>query len=152
MATFIEGQDDRLNGLKQPIPCDVHVGNAIFRKGVALESLVHHAQQLRLWLDEALAKAVRLSPQGGDAVHASGIDSIGIHRRKRLELTPAERCTDEAWPELLPLLNSYAMAMHDAASHQSASRADIAQAQAMSALQEIRRAVERVAAPAQGGA
>lgn len=151
MATFVEGQEERSDGLKLPLPCDVHVGNAIFRKGVALETLVQHAQQLRLWLDETQAR--RKVRQAGASVHPSGIDSIGVHRRKRVELTSAERCTDEAWPELLPLINSYAMAMHDAASHRSASRADIAQAQALSALQEIRRAVERVAAAAaQGGA
>lgn len=151
MATFVEGQDERADGLKLPLPCDVHVGNAIFRKGVALETLVHHAQQLRLWLDETQAR--RPVRQASASVHSSGIDSIGVHRWKPSELTPAEHSTDEAWPELLRLLNSYAMAMHDAASHQSASRADIAQAQALSTLQEIRRAVERVAAAAaQGGA
>ena len=45
------------------------------------------------------------------------------------------------WPVLLPLLNDYAMAMTDAASHQSDSKVDIANSQALKALQNLRAAI-----------
>lgn len=45
------------------------------------------------------------------------------------------------WPELLPLLNDYAMAMTDAALHQSASKGDIAKTQAMKALRRLRASI-----------
>lgn len=47
----------------------------------------------------------------------------------------------KTWPELLPLLNDYAMAMTDAALHQSASKGDIAKTQAMKALRRLRAAI-----------
>lgn len=69
---------------------------------------------------------------------------LGLGQQTQPVATPT--ALDSAWPTLLALFNDYAMALTDAASHQSASRADIAQTSALSALKRIRKAIETLVA------
>lgn len=50
--------------------------------------------------------------------------------------------TDEQWSVIRDRVNDYAMSFTEAANHQSASKADIAQAAALSALQKVRMVIE----------
>lgn len=56
---------------------------------------------------------------------------------------PPKDLTEEQWAPIRLAVNEYAMAFTDASMHQSASWADIAHASALSALQEVRRAIEK---------
>lgn len=55
---------------------------------------------------------------------------------------PTTYLTDEQWSVIRDRVNDYAMCFTDAASHEAASKADIAHSAALSALQKVRRAIE----------
>lgn len=64
------------------------------------------------------------------------------YKRRRLVRQAQQGLTAEAWSVIRDRVNDYAMWFTDAANHQSASKADIAHAAALSALQKVRRAIE----------
>ncbi|MFN3303144.1 MAG: hypothetical protein ACK44A_05420 [Roseateles sp.] len=101
-----------------------------------------------LLTDADLTRARNLAHQFRSHPASRGIDDIEQAGELILSLLAAQAAgkapaaaAPKPWPELLLLLNDYAMAMTDASQHQAASKVDIAKTQAMKALARLRAAI-----------